>query len=337
MFPKSFRRTKRRSRAIGDPELRFEFAAFGIEKAPSAIAPISRLFPETRQPRSQNPAGLSRKPVCECSRSGSCPAYMRIRIYSQGIKVCAVPLPTCGIPKGMTALARKIREARRKLGLKQGELAEALGVTQGTVSRWETGGQTPDYVVLMRLAILAGIEFRDLASEEEHPFGKSEFAKEHAVVAAIAQGVWLERPEWDDDQKFMMRIPIPERWQKLSFKGYMIDDNSAEPYYHAGSVVFAIPVQEGMQPEHGNEVIVVRQNSDNLSEILIMEYYVNHQGRVYLTSLAEDPESQISLKVQPEIPDGVWESTPVVPRSAITGIVIASFALKADAIPKEPI
>ena len=49
-------------------------------------------------------------------------------------------------------LAQKLREFRKKQGLTQEQLAEAMGVTVGAVSKWESGASTPDVSLVLELA-----------------------------------------------------------------------------------------------------------------------------------------------------------------------------------------
>ncbi len=61
------------------------------------------------------------------------------------------------------ALAQAIREARLAQGLTQGELAARVGVSQGAVSFWEHGAETPllEHVILLALELPALIESFD--------------------------------------------------------------------------------------------------------------------------------------------------------------------------------
>lgn len=51
-------------------------------------------------------------------------------------------------------LAENIRTLRRNPGMTQEQLAEAMGVTVGAVSKWETGASIPDVTLLMAMAEL---------------------------------------------------------------------------------------------------------------------------------------------------------------------------------------
>ena len=72
-------------------------------------------------------------------------------------------------------LAENIREYRKSMGLTQEQLAERLGITLGTVSKWERGGSEPDLGYLMELAelfrvsvdALIGFSMRGSNADEE--------------------------------------------------------------------------------------------------------------------------------------------------------------------------
>ncbi|WP_044558786.1 helix-turn-helix transcriptional regulator, partial [Azospirillum sp. B4] len=53
-------------------------------------------------------------------------------------------------------VGRDLRRLRRMRGLKQGHVADMLGVTQATVSRWERGLAWPDEDHAVRIARLLG-------------------------------------------------------------------------------------------------------------------------------------------------------------------------------------
>ena len=59
-------------------------------------------------------------------------------------------------------LADRIRGARTRLGRPQDDLAEALDVSQGAVSRWETGRHAPTDKQLRRLAEIAAMPLAEL-------------------------------------------------------------------------------------------------------------------------------------------------------------------------------
>lgn len=59
-----------------------------------------------------------------------------------------------------------IRDVRKENGLTQEQLAEALGVSQKSISRWENGKTMPDYSVLPNICEVLGINVAELLEAE---------------------------------------------------------------------------------------------------------------------------------------------------------------------------
>jgi transcriptional regulator with XRE-family HTH domain len=60
------------------------------------------------------------------------------------------------------SFAKNLRRLRRRLELRQEDLAAVLGVQQGAVSRWEKGKTQPDAMTLPRLAIALNASLDEL-------------------------------------------------------------------------------------------------------------------------------------------------------------------------------
>lgn len=59
-------------------------------------------------------------------------------------------------------IGKLIGEIRKEKGMKQSELAELLGVTSKTVSRWETGKYMPDLSLFVDISEILGITLNEL-------------------------------------------------------------------------------------------------------------------------------------------------------------------------------
>jgi len=71
---------------------------------------------------------------------------------------------------GVKYLAENIKAYRHKVGLKQFELAESLGVTPQAVSKWEQNLSIPDVETLCRMAGILGVSLNEMLSNE--PIGE---------------------------------------------------------------------------------------------------------------------------------------------------------------------
>ncbi len=69
-------------------------------------------------------------------------------------------------------IGRFIAEKRRALGLTQRELAEALGVSNRTVSKWECGGGLPELANILPLCALLDVTADELLRGEADAEGE---------------------------------------------------------------------------------------------------------------------------------------------------------------------
>ena len=66
-------------------------------------------------------------------------------------------------------LAEKLLSLRVEKGLSQEDLAEQMGVSRQSVSKWETGQSVPDLDKIIKLADLFGVSVDELVREGERP------------------------------------------------------------------------------------------------------------------------------------------------------------------------
>jgi len=63
-------------------------------------------------------------------------------------------------------VAARIAYFRKKAGLRPSKLADALGVTRGTVSQWESDYSRPSYENLARVCEACGVTMREFWAAE---------------------------------------------------------------------------------------------------------------------------------------------------------------------------
>ena len=94
--------------------------------------------------------------------------------------------------------ADKLITLRKKAGWSQEELAEKLGVTRQSVSKWEGAQSVPDIDKILQLARLFGVTTDYLLKEEQ---GEPEYTAEDDTPAYLAAGPFI-----------MAGLPGPAFW-----------------------------------------------------------------------------------------------------------------------------
>lgn len=82
-------------------------------------------------------------------------------------------------------IGRFICAMRKQQGMTQEELGERLGVTNKTVSRWETGKYMPDIDKLQELSALLGISINELLAGERMKDAASFIKKADENIVAV--------------------------------------------------------------------------------------------------------------------------------------------------------
>ena len=90
------------------------------------------------------------------------------------------------------AIGNFIGKKRRELNLTQAQLAEKLGVSNKTVSKWENGKCMPDYGIIQALCTELGISVSELMDGEEQPQGSIRTYDDEQMLDLIKRTQTLE-------------------------------------------------------------------------------------------------------------------------------------------------
>lgn len=88
-------------------------------------------------------------------------------------------------------LAEKLKELREEKGLSQGDLAEALFVSQQAVSKWERGRGYPDILTLRKIADLFEVPLDSLIGVEEYEGAKEKKLVHPSYLFAAVIGAYV--------------------------------------------------------------------------------------------------------------------------------------------------
>lgn len=64
-------------------------------------------------------------------------------------------------------LSSYMKSRRENIGMTQKELAKKIGVTDVTISRWESGQREPTWTYFLKLCVELGMKAEDFMEDEE--------------------------------------------------------------------------------------------------------------------------------------------------------------------------
>ena len=140
-----------------------------------------------------------------------------------------------------------IKQRRKELGLNQKEIAAYVGVSEATVSRWESGEITDTKRERIgKLAKILQVSPSELIPDSEGEVVQmvpSEQTVTFGVIGDIAAGYELEALE-ENDEYFAERIEIPVSWlrgrPKSDYLIVRVTGDSMFPTYQDGDLVLVL-------------------------------------------------------------------------------------------------
>lgn len=177
-------------------------------------------------------------------------------------------------------------------GLNQTELANKVGVKQPSVSKWENGTDVPGGENLQRLAMVLGVEPKDIIG-----FGGTapESGTKIRMVGTLAAGDWRETFETPFDDQDVVTVQLDDDLASLPIQGFKIEGDSMNMFYPDGSVVYVAPLHAlPGAPQNGDHVMVMRHR-DGEVEGTIKEYVKDEHGKQWLWPRSSSPLHQAPL------------------------------------------
>ena len=167
----------------------------------------------------------------------------------------------------------RIRELRKEMKLTQRQLADEIGVTQATMSGWESGKYTIAYPECKKMADFFGVSVEVLMGNGEHPLMQyaptvTDDVVEFPVIGEVAAGYdHLAVEEIDGD-----RVTIPRAYLKgrptSEFFVLRIKGDSMYPLYMDGDLVLVL---RQSTCNHSGQIAVVVYD-DEAASIKRVEY-----------------------------------------------------------------
>lgn len=195
---------------------------------------------------------------------------------------------------------RNLKTLRKQRKMTQQDLAEAIGVEQPTVQRYEAG-RVPSLEVASAIAEALGVTLNDLVAETEFaPLGPRLFVKGEVVA-----GVWKEAWEFDQDDwevftgRADVSAPVRERF------GLRVVGDSMNELYPDGTIVDCHYYHGDYEIPSGKRVVVQRWRADSTVETTVKELHRTDDGVEWLRPRSTNPQFQAFRGDQPNDPDVV--------------------------------
>ncbi|MHC2351713.1 transcriptional regulator with XRE-family HTH domain [Sinorhizobium meliloti] len=230
----------------------------------------------------------------------------------------------------MADMAQQIRLARKRLRMNQTQFAEALGASQGSVSKWESGREVPRFETIQRISeIVEGF----VISGDKTPVLKRKQEREMNPAAVTVMGTMKDGHVPHREKPIEITALVTEGWERHAIEAwYFMNRYDWAPDHNPNLGIFARLRDEDRidDMQRGDKFLVEIQDGD--------------EGKYCLVTLEGAPGA---LSLWPVSRDGrrflqpiplTAGGRPAWPNTRVLGIMIGTYTFTAlsDAESAEP-
>lgn len=233
------------------------------------------------------------------------------------------------------AFGESVRQFRRSKRWNQTVMGEASGVTQATVSRWETGEQYPDGEQILKLISLDSDYFGSLFGDMAITSSPDSRLIPVRVIGAVEAGVFAETFEWSPEDQYTVYVPKSKdlsRYKRL--QALEVVGRSMEHHYIPGTIVVYATIYDHVEANpdiyrgfagrelhaiSGKRVVVRRTRSDDTFESTVKELTVDDDGEIWLWPRSDDPNHQQPIRLN---------GAPDIKEISVIGVIVSSIRIE---------
>jgi repressor LexA len=159
------------------------------------------------------------------------------------------------------AIAMRIREIRRQKKMSQAEFSAGAGLTQSSVSHYESGRRIPEAEAIKKICSAYNVDLNWLMTGEGHPYNtarrrtaKAEDILRLPVVADIAAGAGIEAFDIEPEEYLVLHPSImPAPGPYFAFR---VQGESMTPHIQSGD--YAIVTTSWQEMDINDQICAVR-------------------------------------------------------------------------------
>lgn len=185
----------------------------------------------------------------------------------------------------------RIKDIRKRQGLTQAQVADALGIHLTNYNKLENGTADLSLSRMEQISKVLHVEPSELISTGTG-------TRKVIVKQGVAAGIWAESPVWSEDEWYDVSVPDDPDLRRFTLHGAEMQGPSMNRRYPEGSaLIYTSMVETAEDVIVGKRYIVEIERSDGLREATVKKLWRDEQGKFWLLPESNDPRYQQPIDI----------------------------------------